>query len=99
MSMWDINLNAHYLFTLSDKVKVYPLAGISYTNWKFDDGGDDDYDYGGDDGGSTGKIGFNLGGGIQYDLTEKVFLNGEIKYQYIDHFDQLVFGVGIGYKF
>lgn len=120
VSMFDVNLNAHYLFTLSDKVKVYPLAGLTYTNWKFDygtDDGDDDYNYNYDDddddllyaprrqkgdddgGGSTGKFGINLGGGIQYDLTDALFVNGEIKYQIINNFNQLVFGVGIGYKF
>ena len=118
-SMWDINVNAHYLFSLSEKVKVYPLAGLTYTNWIFDnvmDDYDNDYDYDYDDdiayapkrskkdsdeGGSssTGKFGINLGGGIQYNFTDKVFLNGEIKYQIINNFNQLVFGVGVGYKF
>ena len=49
-SCWDVNLNAHYLFPLGDKLKVYPLAGLSFTNWKADlilEWDDDfkDYDY------------------------------------------------------
>ena len=34
LSMWDINVNAHYLFPISEKFKVYPLVGLTYTNWK-----------------------------------------------------------------
>lgn len=50
LSMWDINLNVHYLFNVHEKIKVYPLAGITYTNWKFSwkdaagDAWDDAYD-------------------------------------------------------
>lgn len=33
MKFWDINVNAHYLFPLSDKLKVYPLAGISFSHF------------------------------------------------------------------
>lgn len=36
LSMWDVNINAHYLFSLGDKLKVYPLVGVSFTNWKGD---------------------------------------------------------------
>ncbi len=35
LSMWDVNLNFHYLFNVAEKIKVYPLVGITYTNWKF----------------------------------------------------------------
>ncbi len=35
LSMWDVNLNVHYLFKVAENIKVYPLAGITYTNWKF----------------------------------------------------------------
>ena len=35
VSMWDINANVHYLFDVANKVKVYPLAGLGYTNWSY----------------------------------------------------------------
>ena len=31
-SMWDINVNAHYLFPFAEKFAVYPLVGLTYTN-------------------------------------------------------------------
>ena len=86
VTFWDANLNLHYLFNLSEKAKVYPLAGITYGHTSYDSASD-------------GKIGFNAGGGIQYDLSDNLFVNAEVRYQYIDHFDQLVIGVGLGYKF
>ena len=107
LSMWDVNFNVHYLFPLTDKVKVYPLAGLSYTNWKldisdvwddFDDYYDDDWDND-DSSSSTGKFGINLGGGIQYNITDVVTVNFEAKYQLINDFDQMIFGVVVAYKF
>lgn len=35
-SMWDVNLNFHYLFPLNDKITVYPLAGVGLTGVKLD---------------------------------------------------------------
>ena len=35
ISMWDINANVHYLFDVADKFKVYPVAGLGYTNWSY----------------------------------------------------------------
>jgi hypothetical protein len=29
--MWDLSANAHWLFSVSDKITVYPLAGLSIT--------------------------------------------------------------------
>ena len=25
--MWDVNINFHYLFNITDKFKVYPIVG------------------------------------------------------------------------
>lgn len=111
LSMWDVNLNAHYLFPLTQKLKVYPLAGLTFTNWKFDDAFeieidpefaqylDDDDITSGSASASESKFGINLGAGVQYDLTDKLILNVEAKYQLISDFDQMIFGVGIAYKF
>lgn len=109
LSMWDGNLNAHYLFPVADKFKVYPLAGLTYTSWKIDgfdwgiDLGDwadylDDEDM--DSGSSTtGKFGINLGAGAEYAISDKLSVNFEAKYQLISDFNQVVFSVGLSYKF
>nr|WP_314696141.1 porin family protein [uncultured Prevotella sp.] len=97
-SMWDINANAHYLFDVADKFKVYPLAGIGYTHVSYSQ----DYSAlvpGAEVSASSGRISVNLGGGAEYALTNNLNLNAELKYQIISNYNQLVLGVGVAYKF
>ena len=95
ISMWDINANVHYLFDVANKVKVYPLAGLGYTNWSYK------YEYPGHSviEGSDGRLAINLGGGAEYELTKDLSVNAELKYQIVSHYNQLVLGVGVAYKF
>ena len=89
-SMWDINANLHYLFPVAEKFIVYPLAGVTMVGWKVDVLGES---Y------SDSKIGFNLGGGAQYNLTDALALSLEIKYQIVSDWDRPIFSLGIAYKF
>ncbi|KAA6332890.1 hypothetical protein EZS27_018646 [termite gut metagenome] len=114
LSQWEINADLHYLFPLSDKVTVYPLAGVTYTNWKWDSTkawtedvarlflkvamDDDDIDLYADTY-SKGKIGVNLGGGIGFKLTDKLSVGAELKYSSVSDLDQGIFAVNIAYKF
>lgn len=41
-SMWDINVNAHYLFPFAEKFAVYPLVGLTYANCKVSGGWSND---------------------------------------------------------
>ena len=95
VSMWDINANVHYLFDVANKVKVYPLAGLGYTNWSYK------YEFPGLPvvEGSDGRLAVNLGGGAEYELTKDLSVNAELKYQIISNYNQLVLGVGVAYKF
>ena len=96
VSMWDINANVHYLFDVANKVKVYPLAGLGYTNWSYK------YEYPGHSviEGSDGRLAINLGGGAEYELTKDLSVNAELKYQIVsNNYSQLVLGVGVAYKF
>ena len=95
ISMWDINANVHYLFDVADKFKVYPLAGLGYTNWSYK------YEYAGAPvvEGSDGRLAVNLGGGVEYELTKNLNVNAEAKYQIISNYSQLVLGVGVACKF
>ncbi|MDO4159270.1 MAG: porin family protein [Prevotellaceae bacterium] len=109
LKMWDLNLNFHYLIPLSESFKIYPLVGVSYTNWTLDYGFElddewadymEDLGYDSDDtSDSEGKFGVNVGCGFQYDLSSKLVLNAEAKYQIISDFDQFVVSVGLAYKF
>ena len=96
ISMWDINANVHYLFDVANKIKVYPLAGLGYTNWSYK------YEYPGHSviEGSDGRLAINLGGGAEYELTKDLRVNAELKYQIVsNNYSQLVLGVGVAYKF
>lgn len=95
VSMWDINANVHYLFDVANKVKVYPLAGLGYTNWSYKL----EYDNVTLAKGTDGRLAVNLGGGAEYELTKDLSVNAELKYQIISHYNQLVLGVGVAYKF
>lgn len=95
----NASLNVHYLIPISEKFRVYPLAGVSYIYWKADyEGAVDDALYGDVDD-SESKIGFNLGAGVEYDLTDKLSIFAEGRYQFVSDFDQAVIGVGLTYKF
>lgn len=96
MKMFDVCLNLHYLFSAGEKVSVYPLAGLSVTNFtaKYEY---QEYDY--SDSLSTTKLGVNLGGGVQYAVNEKVNIGLELKYQIISGFDQFILAAGFAYKF
>lgn len=95
VSMWDVNANVHYLIDVADKFKVYPLAGLGYTNWSYK------YEFPGLPvvEGSDGRLAVNLGGGAEYELTKDLSVNAELKYQIINNYNQLVLGVGVAYKF
>jgi Opacity protein and related surface antigens len=86
-SMWDLTANVHYLFPIQEQITVYPLAGLGIlgVNPEFGD--------------SDSEFGFNLGGGVDYGLTDKLFLNAELKYKMYDNWDRLNISVGVGYKF
>ncbi len=104
LKMWDINVNVHYLFPVAEKFKVYPLAGLTYSNWSADYAdmlGEELAEYldADDSSVSDGKIGVNLGVGAQYDINSKWAVNLEVKYQLISDYNQAVFGVGLAYKF
>ena len=58
VSMLDVNVNFHYLFPVAQSVKLYPLFGLTMSNWMFDMH-DLDVDWDGDhvhvdDGGNQG---------------------------------------------
>lgn len=90
LTMWDLSANAHWLFPVAGKITVYPLAGLGILNYGSSYGG---YSA------SSSDIAFNLGGGIDYKLTDKLVLNAELKYKISDQWDRLLLSAGLAYKF
>jgi len=86
-SMWDLSINGHYLIDLPNpKFFAYPIVGLSLMGAKFNApfggiswGYDEDYYDDGSD--SSTNFGFNLGGGIEYTLTDRININAEVKYR------------------
>ena len=105
VSWWDLNLDVHYLFPIGNNIKVYPLAGLTYLRGSVDgftqtvNTPDGSVTVGSNESYSDGNLGLNLGGGFQYDLTDKLVLNAEVKFQIIKNTNQGVISAGLAYKF
>lgn len=90
VSAWAIDVNAHYLFQLSDMFGFYPLAGLSLSFWKQDLGlfsANETY------------FGANLGLGGEFYLTDAITLGLEAKYNIIKDMDAAALAVRVGYTF
>ena len=105
VSMLDLNVNFHYLCPVAQSVKLYPLFGLTMSNWMFDMH-DLDVDWDGDhvhvdDGGNHNefRIGVNLGAGAELALGRNWAMNVEFRYQLVDDFDQGVINFGAAYRF
>ena len=98
-------MDVHYLFSLGDNIKVYPLAGLTYLRGSVDGFTQTvstpagSITVGSNESHSDGNLGVNLGGGFQYDLSEKFALNAEVKFQIIKNSNQGVISAGFLYKF
>lgn len=88
VDMFDLNANAHYLFPMDSNIRVYPLAGLTFSSWDAGKGID-----------NVTRLGVNLGGGAEFDIADNLMLNFELKYQFVSDLDQAVFNVGIAYMF
>lgn len=106
ISLFTAGVNAHYLFNVGEKLKVYPIVGLGYARLsgfvEMEDV-DDSYINTNDDdievSSSIGKFYYNVGAGVQYPLTDRLAANLEVKYQGIDHFNRLPISIGVTYKF
>ena len=107
VSMLDVNLNFHYLFPVASKVKLYPLLGLTFSNWMFDWNDDWDVDIhgnhvhidGDDDSDNECRFGMNIGGGVDFAIARNWMMNFEFRYQLVSDFDQAVFNLGFAYRF
>lgn len=88
VDQFDLNANVHYLFPMASNVRVYPLAGLTFARWDFGKAFDD-----------VTRLGVNAGGGAEFDITNNLMLNLELKYQFVSDFDQAIFNVGVAYMF
>lgn len=90
VSAWDVNMNLHYLFHITNRFKVYPLGGMTIVGA--------DYDGPGASVSST-KAGLNLGGGVQLNIAPNLHFNTETYYQFVSDIDRGVMDVSLVYVF
>ena len=90
VDMFDINANVHYLFPMASNIRIYPLAGLTFAKWNSSLIGGETH---------LTRLGVNIGGGAEMDITDKLMLNFELKYQLVNDFDQAIFNLGIAYMF
>lgn len=108
VSIWEDNLNLHYLFYIGEKFRVYPLAGLTLVQVKYDMKSAIPAEYqqyaemaGVGSGSSSSKtyFGGNVGAGIEYLITPHLGVGLEGKYSIVKDVDQAVFGLGVTYRF
>ena len=90
VSAWAIDLNAHYVFKLSDMFGFYPLAGLDLSFWKGESG------YGSE---NLTRFGANVGLGGEVYATDLITVGLEAKYSILKDFSQPLIAVRVGYNF
>jgi len=88
----DVNFNVHYDFPIADGLRLYPLAGVAMMNnrWSGDSNSGSV---------STTDFGFNIGGGVLYDLASDAFVDFQFKYTFTENVDPAYFTIGYGIRF
>lgn len=95
---FSINLNGHFPITApSNRLTVYPLAGLNYTTWNFHD--DRTETRSNDVSTRTDRLGLNVGAGADYMMTPTLKLGAEAKFRWTRDYNSGVFTVSIGYLF
>lgn len=69
VSYWNAEVNAEYLFRAGSGFTIYPLAGIDILGISIEDGG------------SSSKMGLNLGAGVEYAVSNNLSLKVEYNYK------------------
>lgn len=95
---WDLNLNVHpYVIPMKYGMHIYPIVGLTFTHRHWSD--DIPLIPGEIKHGDEGRIGLNIGGGFQYDITENISAIYEVKYQYVEDYDRCGMNLGMVFRF
>ena len=91
LSAWAIDMNAHYVFKLSEMFGFYPLAGLSLSFWNWDAGHGLSH--------NETRLGANIGLGGEVYATDRISVGLEAKYNIIKDLDAAALAVRVGYNF
>ncbi len=82
-----INADMHFPFRVARGVTLYPLAGLAFNNWSYRGGG------------SSLKVGGDVGGGCDIYFTANFKFTVQARYSIMDRTSGLFAGAGFGYVF
>lgn len=90
MSAFNVNVNIHYIIPTSETFAIYPMAGFTYANFRFDNHvGHENND----------RCGANIGMGAQYQIKEHLHFFTEERFQILKDWNQSVTCLGLKYTF
>lgn len=91
LSAFHINGNAHFLIPVQSNMNFYPLAGITYQSWKYNNQ-DVEKD-------NINRFGLNVGCGYDIKVTPALKFMVEGKYSLVKDATSFGLSIGIGYIF
>ena len=94
VKMWKAEFDFHVVAPLTFSTVVYPIAGLSYTNRRYEAVLSIDVP---SERRTNHLLGGNFGVGFQHDIVYRLRVNFEIKYHLIPHRSQVGFMAGIGF--
>jgi hypothetical protein len=94
--MWTVDADAHYILPVSLTASLYPIGGLNYSKWMFEE---TSVTTGEESQNNHHRLGANLGMGFQHDISCRVRANFELKYQFIRNYSQVLVTAGFGFWF
>lgn len=86
-SAFAMSLDVQFPFRVARGLGVYPLAGLTYNNWSFQDNG------------HASRLGADLGAGVDFYLTSSFKLTLQGKYSMMNDTSGGFIDLGFGYVF
>jgi outer membrane protein X len=84
-TLYDFSVNAHWLFPVNEKMTVYPLAGFGMLSTPAE---------------SSTNFGLNIGGGVDFHITQAMHLIFEPKYRIgSGSLSRFSVSAGVAYRF
>ncbi|MDR1103613.1 MAG: porin family protein [Tannerella sp.] len=89
MSAWYMDMDCHYIVTVTDMFSFYPIGGMNLSLWR-------QYLYGMT---NTARLGLNVGLGAELRLTREISVSLDMKYNITGRYDQALAAVRVAYHF
>lgn len=90
--MWKAEFDFHAVTPLTHSTVVYPIAGVSFTNRRFDPPATAEVESW-----TNHHLGGNFGVGFQHDIVYRLRVNVEVKYHIVRNRSQVGLMAGIGF--